>query len=60
MTFIEKNWDQILEKVKEDYEITNVAFNTWLKPLKIYSVEDHKITLLVTNESIAVTSSVIL
>ena len=55
MTFIEKNWDQILEKVKEDYEITNVAFNTWLKPLKIYSVEDHKITLLVTNESIAVT-----
>ena len=55
MTFIEKNWDHILEKVKEDYEITNVAFNTWLKPLKIYSVEDNKITLLVTNESIAVT-----
>ncbi|MBE6009913.1 MAG: chromosomal replication initiator protein DnaA [Lachnospiraceae bacterium] len=55
MTFIEKNWDQILEKVKEDYDITNVAFNTWLKPLKIYSVEDNKITLLVTNESIAVT-----
>ena len=55
MTIIEKNWDQILEKVKEDYEITNVAFNTWLKPLKIYSVEDNKITLLVTNESIAVT-----
>ena len=55
MIIIEKNWDQILEKVKEDYEITNVAFNTWLKPLKIYSVEDNKITLLVTNESIAVT-----
>lgn len=55
MTFIEKNWNDILNKVKEDYDITNVAFNTWLKPLQIYAVEDRTITLLVTNESAAVT-----
>lgn len=55
MTFVEKNWTQILEKLKEDYDITNVAFDTWLKPLQIYSVDDNKLTLLVTNESAAVT-----
>ncbi len=29
---IEK-WDEILNTVKEEHEISEVSFNTWLKPL---------------------------
>ena len=32
---IEK-WDEILQTVKRDYNISDVAFNTWLKPLEVY------------------------
>ena len=28
---IEK-WDEILQIVKVEYDVANVAFNTWLKP----------------------------
>ena len=31
-----ENWDKILQTVKADYDVGDVAFNTWLKPLKVY------------------------
>ena len=43
---IEK-WDEILQTVKRDYNISDVAFNTWLKPLEVYDVTDNIITILV-------------
>ena len=33
-----ENWDKILQTVKADYDVGDVAFNTWLKPLKVYDV----------------------
>ena len=42
---IEK-WDEILQTVKRDYNISDVAFNTWLKPLEVYDVTDNVITIL--------------
>ena len=43
---IEK-WDEILQIVKVEYDVANVAFNTWLKPLKVYEVRDNVVTILV-------------
>ena len=48
---IEK-WDDILKKVKNDYDIGDVAFNTWLKPLKVYQVSDNEVTILVPSEQV--------
>ena len=36
-----ENWDKILQTVKADYDVGDVAFNTWLKPLKVYNVRDN-------------------
>ena len=47
---IEK-WDEILQTVKHDYNISDVAFNTWLKPLEVYDVTDNVITILVPSET---------
>ena len=46
---IEK-WDEILQIVKVEYDVANVAFNTWLKPLKVYEVRDNVVTILVPSE----------
>ena len=48
---IEK-WDEILKTVKRDYNISDVAFNTWLKPLEVYDVTDNVITILVPSEQV--------
>lgn len=43
-----KSWDKILKIFKEEYDIQDISFNTFIKPLEIYSVEDNIITLLVS------------
>ena len=48
---IEK-WDEILNTVKEEHEISEVSFNTWLKPLSVFAVENNKLYILVPDEQI--------
>ena len=36
---LKEKWDEILIFLKEEHEISDVSFSTWLLPLKIYSVE---------------------
>lgn len=50
MELIEQKWDEILLKVKEEHELTDVSFNTWLKPLEIYSVQNERVYILVSSE----------
>ena len=47
-----ENWEKILQTVKADYDVGDVAFNTWLKPLKVYDVKDNVITILVPSEQV--------
>ena len=46
---IEK-WDEILQTVKVEYDVADVSFDTWLKPLKVYEVKDNVVTILVPSE----------
>ena len=50
---IEK-WEEILQTVKSEYEVTDVPFNTWLKPLKVYEVDGKLITVVVPSEQAAI------
>ncbi len=54
MELILEKWDEILHTVKEEYEISDIAFDTFLKPLSIYSIEDMKLYILVPSEQIGV------
>lgn len=36
---LKKKWDEILLYLKNEYEISNVSFQTWLLPLEIYSLK---------------------
>lgn len=54
MDELRQKWDQILEQVKEDGEIQQVSFNTWIKPLQLYSVQGNIITLIVAEETMGI------
>lgn len=49
---IETKWDDILKYLISEYGITDVSYTTWLKPLKVYDVVDHVITILINDERI--------
>lgn len=36
---LKEKWDEILLYLKNEYEISNVSFQTWLLPLEIYSLQ---------------------
>ena len=41
-----QQWDDILLHLKEEHELLDVSFRTWLLPLKVYSVEGSVVTIL--------------
>ncbi len=51
-SLIQSKWDDILKYLIAEYGITDVSYNTWLKPLKVYDVVDHVITILINDERI--------
>lgn len=42
-----EKWDEILDYLRLEYNITDVSFKTWLLPLKVFSVTDHVIRITV-------------
>lgn len=44
---IKEKWDQILLHIKEEHELTDVSFKTWLLPTQPYSVTGNKLQILV-------------
>ena len=49
---IREKWSDILMFLKNEYDISDVSFNTWLLPLEVVSVEDNTIIIVVPEESI--------
>lgn len=47
-------WDEILETVKNEHDLTDVSFNTWIKPLVVYNVEGSKLYILVPSEQMGI------
>lgn len=43
-------WDEILKLMKEDFDIADVSFKTWILPLKPYSEENDVVSIIVPEE----------
>ena len=50
MEAIFEKWDDILQAVKEEHEISKISFDTWLKPLSVCTVKGNKLYILVPSE----------
>ena len=51
---LKEKWEEILYIVKTEHELSDISFKTWLKPLQIHSVSDHKVTILVPSEQMGI------
>ena len=49
---IREKWSDILYYLKNEYDISDVSFKTWLLPLEVTAVEDGTIVIMVPEESI--------
>lgn len=47
MEAIFEKWDQILQSVQKEHDLSPVSFRTWLKPLEICTIKDNKLYILV-------------
>ena len=51
MEDLKQNWDLILQTFKERYELQDISFNSWIKPIEVYTVENDTITLIMSSTS---------
>lgn len=52
ITILQEKWQEILNRVKEEHELSEVSYSTWLVPLKVHSVNDNIVTILVPQEQV--------
>lgn len=52
MDLILEKWDEILMTVKTEHDISDIAFNTFLRPLEFYGVENNTVYILVPSEQL--------
>ncbi len=45
---LKENWEKIKETVKTEYNVSNIAFNTWISPLSFHHEENGVIIALIT------------
>lgn len=48
---IQRQWNTILNAMKEEHEISDVAFKTWLLPLEVAAADNHVVTIIVPETS---------
>jgi chromosomal replication initiator protein len=48
---IEK-WEEIINTVKKEHDLSEVSFNSWIRPLEVYAVDGNKLYILVPSEQL--------
>ena len=50
MNEIENKWEDIKAIIKKEYELTDISYNTWIKPLQLHNVENDQITIIIPSD----------
>ncbi len=50
MDLILEKWDEILMTVKTEHDISDISFDTWIRPLEVYGIENNTLYILVPSE----------
>ena len=48
-TITQEDWDKIRNMMRIEFEIQSVPFNAWIEPLSVHSVNDHTVTILISD-----------
>ena len=47
---IKENWEKILLILKEEHEVSDVSYRTWLQPLTPYEFKGNTVTIIVPEQ----------
>ena len=50
MDSIKEKWDEIKETIRKEYELTDVSYDTWIKPLRFYEVKDNVVIIMIPSD----------
>ena len=50
MEFIKENWNLIKETLRNEYDLSDISYNTWVKPLNFHSVKDDVVTIIIPSD----------
>jgi chromosomal replication initiator protein len=57
MEEIVKKWEEILSYLKNEYAITDVSYDSWIKPLELFQIDDNKLYLTYSGDQNTMTLS---
>ena len=50
MNTINDRWNEIKDIIRDQYDLTAISFNSWIKPLQFFKVENNIVTILIPEE----------
>ena len=50
MDKILEKWDEILHNIKTEHDISDISFDTWIRPLEVYGIDGNTLYILVPSE----------
>ncbi len=50
MDSIKEKWDEIKDTIRKEYELTDVSYDTWIKPLRFYEVKDNVVIIMIPSD----------
>lgn len=50
MDAMKERWDEIKDSIRKEYDLSDISFNTWIAPLKLYNVENDIVTILIPSD----------
>ena len=50
MDTIKDKWDLIKETLREEYELSDISYNTWIVPLNFYQVKNDVVTIMIPSD----------
>ncbi|MBQ9612683.1 MAG: chromosomal replication initiator protein DnaA [Lachnospiraceae bacterium] len=48
---LQKNWTSVKEKMRDEYGITDVSYDTWIKDLTLQSISGNQITIAIPSDN---------
>lgn len=50
MDLIKEQWEHIKETLKKEYDLSDISYNTWIVPLKLYKVENDTVIIIIPSD----------
>lgn len=50
MDLMKEKWEEIKETIRKEYELTDVSYDTWIKPLSFYDVRDNDVIIMIPSD----------